>query len=111
MSHMALLLACVVLGFIAHLAKSIVSLRKKNPEFSCIQYLKTYEYHFVLNICLTSGMFLAIYDAGYMNGMTAFFTGFASNSVVSIFRSHWENANKIIGGQTTSDSDTSDEPR
>lgn len=111
MSHMALLLACVVLGFIAHLAKSMVSLRKKTPEFSCIQYLKTYEYHVILNVCLTSGMFLAIYDAGYMNGMTAFFTGFASNSVVSIFRGQLDNANKIIGGQTSSDTNASDEPR
>ena len=106
---MPLLVGATVSGFIAHLAKSVISLRKKTPNYSIIEYFKNYEYHFVLNFFLTLGMFIAIYQSGYMNGITAFFTGFASNSVVSIFRNGLTNANQIASGQTPVCSDTGDE--
>lgn len=94
----ALVASCVVLGFAAHLLKKIIQYRIADPRFTARQYLFAYPYHIGLNICMTLGMTLALQQIGQLNGITAFFCGFASNSIISIFRARIGNAHVTTSG-------------
>lgn len=85
-SELIILIACVLLGFLSHVVKRIIQYRVSDPRFSFADYLFVYPYHLFLNVLLTTGITLSLYQLGQLNGATAFFSGYASNSIVSILR-------------------------
>ena len=96
-SDAIILVACVLLGFAAHLIKKIIQYRMADPNFSLVSYIKVYPYHLTYNTVLTMGMTLVFYQIGQLNGVTAFFSGFASNSVVSIIRARLDYVSQNSG--------------
>lgn len=96
-SDVIILAACVVLGFAAHVIKRIIQYRMSDPSFSFYSYMKVYPYHLTYNTILTVAMTLVCYQIDQLNGVTAFFSGFASNSVVSIIRARLDYASQNSG--------------
>lgn len=85
-SPVVVVIFCALLGGAAHVTKKTVQYRVIHKQGSIVSYIRSYPYHLLHNTIITIGCCLALHEFEQLNAASAFFSGYMSNSVLSLLR-------------------------